>query len=82
MTIKIDKNFKEKGNKMNKVSNQIRLVRKLKSQKIQQFEIKKKKAALFLKKQSKRKTREGEGRCLFKLTPLLCGQKRKQNQLQ
>ena len=31
MTIKIDENFKEKGNKMNKVSNQIRLVRKLKS---------------------------------------------------
>ena len=43
MTIKIDENFKEKGNKMNEVSNQIRLVRKLKSQKIQQFEIKKKK---------------------------------------
>ena len=31
MTIKIDENFKEKGNKMNEVSNQIRLVRKLKS---------------------------------------------------
>lgn len=80
MTINIDKTVKEKGSKMNKVSNQIRLVRKLKSQKIQQFG--KKKKALFLKKQLKRNTREGEGRCLFKLTPFLCGQKRKQNRLQ
>lgn len=47
MTIKIDKNVKEKGSKMNKVSNQIRLVRKLKSQKIQQFEKKKKKGIIF-----------------------------------
>lgn len=42
MTINIDKTVKEKGSKMNKVSNQIRLVRKLKSQKIQQFGKKKK----------------------------------------
>lgn len=42
MTITIDKTVKEKGSKMNKVSNQIRLVRKLKSQKIQQFGEKKK----------------------------------------
>ena len=52
MTIKIDKNFKEKGNKMNKVSNQIRLVRKLKSQKIQQFEIKKKKKGSIIFKET------------------------------
>ena len=52
MTIKIDENFKEKGNKMNEVSNQIRLVRKLKSQKIQQFEIKKKKKGSIIFKEA------------------------------